>query len=60
MMPSPSQIMLIVELILRLLEASDELRKLLERIQAGEDISNEELEKGLADAEAAIKRIKGT
>ena len=57
-MPSPSQIMLIVELILRLFEATDALRKLLERIQAGEEISDEELKKGLADAEAAVKRLK--
>ena len=50
--------MLIAELILEWLEFADYLKELLKRIEAGEDISNEELTKGLEDVKDAVKRLK--
>ena len=50
--------MLIAELILEWLEFADYLKELLKRIEAGEEITDEELTKGLEDVKDAVKKLK--
>ena len=54
----PSNWILIAQLLLEWLEFATYLRKLLERIEAGEEITDEELTKGLEDVKASVKRLK--
>ena len=51
-------IMTIVLLLIEWLEVGDFLKELLKQIQAGEDISDEELIEGLEDVKNAVKRAK--
>jgi hypothetical protein len=54
-MSSAEQIILIAQLILELLEYAEELRELLKRIEAGEEVTDDELREGIESVRAKVK-----